>query len=769
MTESNKTEPSIDQSKPASSASAGRLETLLCSPYWPLGSSFLKLLNFPPAFRNNFLLGGTSTTISQSDDPKPETSEQHEPDQLQLDLDGSPIQSDGDISEKGEQQSCGHQDEEDDDDHALEQLLVQPKSFENRNSTRKPSLSERLTEPSTYTQRPYADKSYRDYDYRHPSRPPFSSIPRNTNFHIKGRANLKGPNHPSEPFRSSSNLIECNTKLHPWGSKRPNSVPSGPQSSNPYTKRARLSESSQKSGESKQWARDRYQASDDEQDDRRLSAKTHSQEHRWSNWHQKSEQFKQKSFAAPTSHKPEPQSRPSTSNTWTRPGFQTRPTKQKGRNNTSKDFHAEVADRERRWMQEFKQYDVAHTAHTHSVSPCPSSHERSPSRNSPDSGKDYYTLTKIPPDVEGALHRAVFSWVNRAVAEALFRVGLWLEEKGIWAPNEWGSIRVDHLEQIVDLTYERGLGYMMWRCNSTEFMELLQKPIHSGIFRIHKGPQNDAWYIKFCKDYKPIGLLYRPIIRGCRKHRSDSKTQQPIQVGKFLRQYIMSYPYEDELLYLFQDDKDHMECLKRAEKDGIIELTDQPFYQGPVDNRRGITFGNKTRNEETHIENQYIRLKPYWITNKEPTDSPLLSSPTITAQTCNTAQPDEDEVMSSISTSKTSQRNIPSNQTDNHQGENLAPVIDRRNSDNTSVSANTACTTTDIGNKQSHPPPLGHNQDEGPSSHMSDVVETLKQTNQNKRFDCSNVDELVQSIIDRLRLDVSKRHNPRSSKPTATA
>lgn len=231
----------------------------------------------------------------------------------------------------------------------------------------------------------------------------------------------------------------------------------------------------------------------------------------------------------------------------------------------------------------------------------------------------------------------------------------------------------------------------------------------------------------------------------------------------------MSYPYQDELLYLFQDDKDPMGCLERAEKDGIIELTDQPFDQGPVGNRRGLLFGNKTRNKETHIENQYIRLRTYWVTNKEAADSPLVSSPTITAQTCNTAQPDDDDVLSSISTSKTSQRNIPSKQTENHQGENLVAAIDRRNSDNTSVSANTACTTADIGNEQSNPPPPAHNPDEGSSSHKSDFVENHEQTNENQRSDSSNVDVLVQSIIGRLRRNASKRHNPHNSKPAGKA
>ncbi|PLW25855.1 hypothetical protein PCANC_27688 [Puccinia coronata f. sp. avenae] len=751
-----------------SSSSASRLETLLGSPYWPLGSSFLKLLNLTPAFCNNFRLGAPSTEPqpSKNDHPAaPPKNQQDEPEQMELDLDGSPIVSDADQEPNGDQHEEEEEEEEDDDLALVEELLVQPHSAENRNSVRKrPSLSDRLTEPSSWTQRAYADRPIRENDYhdhRAPARLPFSSIPRNTNFHIKGLANLKRSTHPSPPFRTSSNLIECNTKLHPWGNKRPNPVPTSPQSSHSYNKRARLSGSSQNPTESKKWVRDRYQESDDEYEDRRSYKKNYYQRDYSSNSQQKVEHPKQKSADASSLRTCEPEGRASSATAWKKLGIQIGSTKLK-RDQTAQDLNDEVADRERRWMQEFKQLDVAQSARTRSISPLPSSHRRSPSSHCPQSeAAGYYTLTPLAPNVQEAIHRAVFSWVNRPIAEALFRLGLWLEEKKIWAPNEWGSIRVDQLERVVDLTYERGLSFLLWKCNSTKFLELLQKPIQSGIFFMHKDPQNNATYIRFCRDYTPIGLLYRALIKGCRKHLSDSKTQQPIQTGKFVRQYIMCYPNEDDLLYLFQDDKDPMGCLERAEKDGIIELLDQPSTsQVSFGNRRVATHGNK-KSHSNSVENLYIRLKAFWLTNKENVDYALLSSPTTTAQTINTTLHDEDDLVSNT-TSKTTNKLKSSNRAEQKNRETLVPAIDRRNSDNTSVSINTASTSTDAGKKQpGHPalsdhPEEAEEEDDDARSHSSDAIEMIKPTRLPRS--CSTADDMVQTLIEHLRRDTSRRY-----------
>ncbi|KAA1070981.1 hypothetical protein PGTUg99_002927 [Puccinia graminis f. sp. tritici] len=755
-------ESSIDRPGPVSSSSAGRLENLLGSPYWPLGSSFLKLLNFPPAFRTISCLSGSASTplaieTNPKDDcpksPKEDQPVPHEPDQMEVDLDGSPIESDDGCSQRGDERLVAHQDEDEDDDHTLEELLVKPTSTENRRhptSARKPSLSDRLTEPSTWKHGSDRHRSSREYDYRPTGRLPFASIPRNTNFHIKGLASLKRTGQQvSEPFRTSSNLIECNTKLHPWGSKRPNPTSSGAQPSYHYNKRSRLSEPSQKPSESKKWVRDRYQESDEEYDHRRVSEEINSQRYHWPKSHQKTEYYKHKRLDSPVSHASEPQDRASSTAGWKKYDDKTGFTNPKSQN-TSQDFHDEVEDRERRWMQEFKEYEVSRTAHTRSVSPFPSSHRRSPSRHSSESDSDYYALTQIPPELKEALHRAVFSWINRAIAEALCRLGLWLEEKKIWSPTEWGSIRVDQLEKVVNMTYDRGLSYLMWKCNTVEFMDLLQKPIQSGIFFIHKDPQNDAWYIRFGRDFTPIGLLYRPIVKGYRKHLTDSKSQLPIQVGKFVRQYIMSCPNEEDLLYLFKDDKDPMGSLRRAEKDGIIELTDQPPSHGSIGNRDGL-YGNRTWYNKTAVENKYIQLKPYWLSNKDPVDQPLLSSPTTTVQTCDTAPNDDDDLPSNSASENIKQK--VSNLMENHQGDNQLPAIDRRNSDNTSLSANTTSTTTDTGNEQLDHAPVGHGRERTRSHRSAAEIETVKP----KSSHSPNVDDLIQSVVDQLNQHTSRQ------------
>ncbi|OAV89895.1 hypothetical protein PTTG_05636 [Puccinia triticina 1-1 BBBD Race 1] len=752
---------SIDRPEPISS-SAGRLENLLGSPYWPLGSSFLKLLNFPPAFRTNFGLGGTSAPLSISANPKdghPEVPAEtqpaaDEPNQMEVDLDGSPIEDDDCSSHGFENEADGHQDDDEDDDHTLEELLVKPRSSENRNqaSAGKPSLSDRLTEPSTHKHRSDRDRLSRELDYRQHSRLPFSSIPRNTNFHIKGLANLKRSGQASEPYRTSSNLIECNAKLHPWGNKRPHSTSSDTQSSYPNGKRSRLSEPSDKPSVSKKWVRDRYQDSDEEYDHRRVSKEINSHRYHWPNPHQKSDYHrKQKSVDLSTSHAGDSQDRAASASGSKKVGVQRGVTNLKGKH-ISQNFHDEVADRERRWMQEFKQYDTAQTAHTRSVSPFPSSHRRSPSRQSPESDEDYYTLTQIAPDLLEALHRAVFSWINRSIAEALLRLGLWLEEKKIWSPHEWGSIRIDQLEKVVDMTYDRGLAFLLWKCSSVEFMDLLQKPIQSGIFFVHQDPQSRAWYIRFGKDFTPIGLAYRPLIKGYRKHLTDSKSQLPIQAGKFVRQYIMSCPNEEDLLYLFKDDKDPMGCLKRAEKEGIIELTDQPPSHVSFGNRGGL-HGNKTWFNKTSVENKYITLKPFWLSNTHLVDQPLLSSPTITAQTCDTA-PNNDNDLLSNSGGKKNKQDF-SNVMETQQGTGHLPAIDRRNSDNTSLSANTSSTTTDAGIEQLDRVPHDH-EGEDARSRRSDDIKIIKPTS-GRRSHSSDVDTLIQSVIDQLARDTSRR------------
>ncbi|KNE95935.1 hypothetical protein PSTG_10735 [Puccinia striiformis f. sp. tritici PST-78] len=826
-------ETSIDRPEPISSSSAGRLENLLSSPYWPLGSSFLKLLNFPPVFRPTFRLGGASAPIpitanSKDDQPKlvePGKSAPLASDHMEVDLDGSPIGSDigfCEASEAGKERLDALQDEDEDDDHTLEELLVKPNSSEKRNAAaaRKPSLSDRLTEPSTWKQGSYGERSSREQDHRHSSRPPFSSIPRNTYLNIKGMASLKRSGHAPDPVRTSSNLIECNTKLHPWGSKRPSSIPTGPQSSFPPNKRARLLEVSQKSSEPKKWIRDRYQDSDEEQDGHRIESiperyhwskpgyqkseqpydkseksyyksdrshakdenshnkaeksyyksdrsyqkdensydraeksyqktgkpyRKHEKLYQKSDAYQKPEYYNLKSFDPPISHASEAQSRASSAAGWKKHAGETGPTKM-NRQNTTKDFSEEVEDRERRWMQEFQQYDVARSAHTRSISPPLSSHRRSPSRHSSESDNKYYTLTKIAPALEQALHRAVFSWINQAIAEALCRLGLWLEQKKIWSSTAWGSIRVDQLEKVVDMTYERGLEYLMFKCHTSDFMELLQKPVQSGIFNIHKDPHNDAWYIKFGRDFTPIGLLYRPLVKGYRRHLTDSKSQLPIQAGKFVRQYLMCHSNEEDLLFLFKKDKDPMRCLERAEKDGIVELSDQPPSRGP---RPGVHC-NKTWYNEIPVENKYLRLKSHWLSNKDSVDPPLFPSPTITAQTCNTALNDDDD-SPSTSAGKTHKQKVS-----NPNGSHGVPAIDRRNSDNTSVSANTSITTTDPGMEHHHDhPPQGH-ENEDARSHRSDIIEIIK-PNKHPRSHSSNVDALIESVIEQLAQDLSRR------------
>ncbi|KAI9605149.1 hypothetical protein H4Q26_003124 [Puccinia striiformis f. sp. tritici PST-130] len=702
-------ETSIDRPEPISSSSAGRLGNLLSSPYWPLGSSFLKLLNFPPVFRPAFRLGGASAPIPITANSKDDQPKLVEPGK------SAPLAS-------WEGTARCLQDEDEDDDHTLEELLVKPNSSEKRNAAaaRKPSLSDRLTEPSTWKQGSYGERSSREQDHRHSSRPPFSSIPRNTHLNIKGMASLKRSGHAPDPVRTSSNLIECNTKLHPWGSKRPSSIPTGPQSSFPPNKRARLLEVSQKSSEPKKWIRDRYQDSDEEQDGHRVESiperyhwskpgyqkseqpydkseksyyksdrshakdenssyqkdensydraeksyqktgkpyRKHEKLYQKSDAYQKPEYYNLKSFDPPISHASEAQSRASSAAGWKKHAGETGPTKM-NRQNTTKDFSEEVEDRERRWMQEFQQYDVARSAHTQS-------------------DNKYYTLTKIAPALEQALHRAVFSWINQAIAEALCRLGLWLEQKKIWSSTAWGSIR-------------------------------------SGIFNIHKDPHNDAWYIKFGRDFTPIGLLYRPLVKGYRRHLTDSKSQLPIQAGKFVRQYLMCHSHEEDLLFLFKKDKDPMRCLERAEKDGIVELSDQPPSRGP---RPGVHC-NKTWYNEIPVENKYLRLKSHWLSNKDSVDPPLFPSPTITAQTCNTALNDDDD-SPSTSAGKLTSRRFPI------QMEPGVPAIDRRNSDNTS----------------------GH-ENEDARSHRSDIIEIIK-PNKHPRSHSSNVDALIESVIEQL-------------------
>lgn len=329
---------------------------------------------------------------------------------------------------------------------------------------------------------------------------------------------------------------------------------------------------------------------------------------------------------------------------------------------TTPGLREQVEETERRWMADFRSLERSQprtrstrtSSFPSSPKPLGSSHQISDPSDPSDPDLDH--LPELDPELKAALYRVVHSWVNRSLAEAFCRLALSLQSKSHWPANKWASIKVDQLAQAVDRTYSRGVNFLIRTCKADQFMDLLHKPVRSGIFFTHQDPDTDEWYVKFGKDFTPIGMLYRPLIKAMRKHLSTTG-YRTISANKLVRKYLISNSYDEEdLNYLFKDDKDPFECLRRAQRDGIIEI------QGPQSNPSLSTsslvrFGQKNKNphhwvnakyrDSASIENSYIKLNHEWLSNKETFDPPplspssLLASPTTTSETCtNTNQTD---------------------------------------------------------------------------------------------------------------------------------
>lgn len=250
------------------------------------------------------------------------------------------------------------------------------------------------------------------------------------------------------------------------------------------------------------------------------------------------------------------------------------------------------------------------------------------------SRKNYYKLAPLHPALKDSIRRAVYSWINQLLVECFWKIGIWFEDSKRWKADQWGSIRLDQLERMVDLHYPKGLSSLLKTCKTDRFIDLTIKPIHSGIVTLHKDPQTNAHYLKMTKDFTPIGLLYRPIIKTLRKLLTSTGTNRT-KIEKFVRHHLLKSSEEEDLIYLFQNDDDPYGCIRRAARDGIIEIyNDHHLLTSPSANQAGFLdhppprHGSHKR-KRVAFDEQYIGLKAHWLTNKEPSDIPSLYSPTI--------------------------------------------------------------------------------------------------------------------------------------------
>ncbi|EGG10335.1 uncharacterized protein MELLADRAFT_94458 [Melampsora larici-populina 98AG31] len=112
---------------------------------------------------------------------------------------------------------------------------------------------------------------------------------------------------------------------------------------------------------------------------------------------------------------------------------------------------------------------------------------------------------------------------ERWIVEAFCRVGIWLEEKGVWEHGNWGCLLSNQLARFIDLGGKDRLSKLLAADRPLKFEEILK---HTKKFDriLAINTKDGLMHIRLMKDFTPRGLFYHTLIRAMRQYTYTNRT-----------------------------------------------------------------------------------------------------------------------------------------------------------------------------------------------------------------------------------------------------
>lgn len=106
-----------------------------------------------------------------------------------------------------------------------------------------------------------------------------------------------------------------------------------------------------------------------------------------------------------------------------------------------------------------------------------------------------------------AIHNTIKTVWNRHMVEAFCRIGIWLENKGIWEHGNWGTLLSSELARIIDVGGPSRLSRLLIAHRPKPFEQILSELTSPGVFDL----QQDGRMVRarLRKDFTPRGMFYR--------------------------------------------------------------------------------------------------------------------------------------------------------------------------------------------------------------------------------------------------------------------